>query len=76
MNWRHDLRLVRINRQDHTLHCEVHGLLPDDEAAEVLQRAGLTTDAGISVDGGTFRPLLRLLDALGKLTRPKCRPIS
>ena len=40
----HDLRFVRMNTADETLHCERHGLLTPTEAEDVYFRVGLTHD--------------------------------
>lgn len=40
---RHSLRRVRINPVDETLHCTTHGLLPANEALDVLTRTHVRT---------------------------------
>lgn len=40
----HDLRFVRMNLDDDTLHCERHGLLTAEEAENVYQRLPITEE--------------------------------
>src|SRR5204863_7329473 len=72
----HDLRLVSMNRDDGTLHCRVHGLLPRDEAENAWARSGLTRTGIEITDQRAPRWLTRLLDLAGYLGHPKCRPIQ
>lgn len=75
MNYRHDLRLVRMNLEDDTLHCEVHGLLPVDETQDVFERSGLTTAAiKVGNDYGGWRKAF--YEIVAWFSRPKCEPVQ
>jgi hypothetical protein len=81
VNIRHHPDLVRMNLADGSLHCNIHGLLPPDEADDVLHRVGLAVRDAREVDTlSRTHPLLRLrmrvLDALTALRRPKCEYLA
>jgi hypothetical protein len=71
---RHDLRLVRGFLLDGTLHCEAHGLLNEEESADVLSRAGLT-ERDVTAFGPASR-WQRLLDRIWRLSRPHCEIVQ
>lgn len=76
VNYRHDLRLVRMNLFDGTMHCRKHGLLTGDEANDVLRRSGMSADTLRVLDEQAPSWLKRFWDALGLLSWPKCEPLS
>ena len=74
MRYRHSLDLVRMRFEDGTLHCETHGLLPEDEAVDVWSRSKITAEIAQE-----FRPTgwrVKVLETLARLRRPKCVPLS
>lgn len=76
---RHDLRLVRLRPEDQSLHCETHGLLPDDEARDVFERAKLTAVEAHGVyqrRPRLARTLDKLVHVLNRLSPPKCVVLS
>lgn len=74
MNWLHDLRLVRMNLDDRTFHCKAHGLLPEDEAANVLSRSGFTVEF---LESAKPDPdLVAKYDAINARANPECESLS
>lgn len=69
----HNLRKVVMNPTDGSLHCVEHGLLGEDETADVFARAGLSAKTAAGV--GHPR-LARLIDWFVTRGRPKCRVLS
>lgn len=78
MRYRHDPMLVRMNLTDETFHCEVHGLLPHDEAVDVLMRAGLSAQNVEELQATTPRWRLALAGLVQHLRHPhpKCVPVQ
>ena len=80
MNIRHHIVLVRQFELDGSFHCDVHGLLWDEEARDVLFRAGLDSSDVPAADRKAKRWPWRLITAVIESTRglrrPECELLS
>jgi hypothetical protein len=74
MRYQHDLRFVRMNVADGTVHCERHGPLPPDEVEDVYRRSGLTA----SEVQESARPnwVTRFQEWLDQRHGPRCMPVA
>lgn len=68
----HDLRFVRMNTEDETLHCERHGLLSKAETEDVYFRVGLTHSQVVNAPRLDW--LWRLREWLSQRSGPRCVP--
>ena len=69
----HDLRFVRLNTADETLHCERHGLLSPVEADDVYIRIGMTHDLVVNAPQPDW--LLSIREWLSQRRAPRCVPL-